>query len=161
MNQSFNVSQLSVHRSYTSDVVELNLTDIAKRFVFILDREGVDSNIETLFKTLPNRKLSYRGFPYTEQIQTALKDPESTGLLIVLSKGIETFTDRHFHEHGNAYQELSRKYKKPIILHMVSESGKCDVLETYSDVMLQRQDIYGLTHVECVKNRLMELIRPS
>lgn len=161
MKPTFNTATLSPHRLYTPDVVELKLTDIASRFVTIIDRGVVEDKIENLFQTLPNRKLSYRGFPYAEQIHTALKDPESTGLLIEVSKGIETFTERHFHEHGNIYQELSRKYKKPVILHMVSKSGKCDVLETYSDVMLQCQDIYGLTHVECVKNRLMELVCPS
>lgn len=161
MNQSFNVSQLSVRRTYTPDVVELTLTDIAKRFVFIIDRGSIKDTINTLFKEPPNRKLEYRGFPYFEQIHNLLKDPESTGLLVVVTKPTDTFTDKHFNEHGDVYQTLSRKYRKPIVLHMQSETGGCEVFESFSDVALQRQEVFGQLQVECVKNRLEERVRLS
>lgn len=161
MNQSFNVSQLSVHRTYTPDVVELTLTDIAKRFVFIIDRGSIKDTINTLFKEPPNRKLEYRGFPYFEQIHNHLKDPESTGLLVVVTKPTDTFTDKHFNEHGDVYQTLSRQYCKPIVLHMQSENDDCKILESFSDVVLRRQEVFGRLQVECVKNRLEERVSLS
>lgn len=161
MNQSFNVSQLSVHRTYTPDVVELTLTDIAKRFVFIIDRGSIKDTINTLFKEPPNRKLEYRGFPYFEQIHDHLKDPESTGLLVVVKHPTDMFTEKHFNEHGDMYQTLSRKYRKPIVLHMQSENGGCEIFESFSDVVLQRQEVFGHLQVECVKNRLEERVRLS
>ena len=161
MNQSFNVSQLSVHCTYTPDVVELTLTDIAKRFVFIIDRGSIKDTINTLFKEPPNRKLEYRGFPYFEQIHNHLKDPESTGLLVVVKHPTDMFTEKHFNEHGDMYQTLSRKYRKPIVLHMQSENGGCETFESFSDVVLQRQEVFGHVQVECVKNRLEERVRLS
>lgn len=161
MNQSFNVSQLSVHRTYTPDVVELNLIDIAKRFVFIIDRENIKEKVSTLFNQMPNRTIEYRGFPYFEQIICALKDPKSTGLLVIVKNPANMFEDKHFKEHANEYQTLSRKYQKPIVLHMRSADGSCEVVGDYADVVLQRQEVFGHVQVECLKNRLEERVRPS
>lgn len=161
MNTSFNVSQLSARRIYTPDVVELKLTDIAHRFVFIIDRGSLKDTINTLFKETPNRKLEYKGFPYFEQIHQQLKDPESTGLLVVVSHPLDNFTDKHFKEHGDVYQTLSRKYRKPIVLHMQSDEGGCEVMEGFADVVLQRQEVFGQLQVECVKNHLEERVRLS